>query len=111
MIRVALELGGLCAGANDKQLTALAAFGERFGLVFQITDDLLDTNGIQLEVGKRVGKDTDRGKLTYPGLVGEAESHRMVEQLVEQAEDALCSFGNAAEPLRYLAQGLANRDR
>jgi len=111
MILVSLELGALTAGATGEQYEALAAYGERFGQVFQITDDLLDAEGDQQRVGKRVGKDADRGKLTYPVLMGGDESRRLAEQLVQQAQASLSCFDSPADPLRYLAQKLLNRDR
>jgi len=111
MILVSLELGALTAEATTDQHAALAAFGERFGMVFQITDDLLDTAGHEHQVGKRVGKDHHLGKLTYPAIVGETESRRLVQQLVAEADDALHLFGAAADPLRHLAQRLVDRDR
>lgn len=111
MILVSLELGGLAAEATAEQLTALAAYGERFGLAFQVTDDLLDARGQEQQVGKRVGKDADRGKLTYATLVGIDESRRLVHQLVEEGGAALEPFGPAAAPLRALIRKLVDRDR
>ncbi len=111
MMLVSLELGALTAEATDEQRAALAAYGERFGQVFQITDDLLDARGHEKQVGKRVGKDADRGKLTYATLVGVDESRRLVQQLVAEAQSALTLFGDAALPLRHLANMLVDRDK
>ncbi len=111
MILVSLELGALTAQASAEQLAALAAYGERFGLVFQITDDLLDAHGDERHVGKRVGKDAEHGKLTYTTLVGIDESRRLVAQLVAEAQANLDVFGEAAEPLRYLARMLVDRSK
>ncbi len=111
MILASLELGCCCAEGSEEQRQALVAFGERFGLVFQITDDLLDASGNPEVVGKRVGKDAQRGKLTYPALVGEEESRRQIEQLMREANESLACFGDVAAPLGYLAQALVNRDR
>ncbi|WP_442484690.1 polyprenyl synthetase family protein [Aeoliella sp. SH292] len=111
MILVSLELGALTAEATAEQHKALAAYGERFGQVFQITDDLLDARGDATQVGKRVGKDADRGKLTYTTLVGIEESRRLVEGLVAEAQAVLDVFGDVAEPLRMLARRLVDRDK
>jgi geranylgeranyl diphosphate synthase type II len=111
MILVSLELGALTAEATAEQHKALAAYGERFGQVFQITDDLLDARGDASQVGKRVGKDADRGKLTYTTLVGIEESRRLVERLVAEAQAVLDVFGDVAEPLRMLARRLVDRDK
>ena len=70
MIRVSVRLGALAAQAETAQLEALDRYGRRIGLAFQIVDDVLDVCGEQSELGKRVGKDAGRGKLTFPGLLG-----------------------------------------
>ena len=59
----------------------LDQFGHNFGLVFQITDDLLDVEGTAADTGKRTQKDAARGKLTYPGLLGIEESRRHAQDL------------------------------
>src|SRR5205823_9623954 len=47
--------------AIDQPLERLDAYGDAFGLAFQITDDLLDVEGDAGQTGKRVGKDANRG--------------------------------------------------
>ena len=59
----------------------LRSYGREVGLAFQITDDLLDVAGNQAVVGKRVAKDADRGKLTFPQLLGVEESRRRAATL------------------------------
>jgi geranylgeranyl diphosphate synthase type II len=105
-----LELGGLCAGASAGQLAALAEYGRSLGLAFQITDDLLDIRGEESAVGKRVGKDAGRGKLTFPGLLGVEESQRRAERLVRAACAALEPLGQAAEGLEALARYVTERN-
>ena len=111
MFLVALRLGARSAGAAEWQLDVLEQYGRRLGLLFQITDDLLDVEGSELAVGKRVGKDQDRGKLTFPGLLGIEESRRRAEQLAAEAVAALQPFGPAAEGLETLARYVVERDR
>ena len=82
MIRVSLRLGAMVAGADADQLAALDAYGRRLGLAFQITDDLLDVQSSEAATGKRVGKDAERGKLTFPGLLGLDQSAQHAEQLI-----------------------------
>ena len=97
--------------AIDRPLERLDAYGAAFGLAFQITDDLLDVEGDAGQTGKRVGKDANRGKLTYPGLLGVAESRRRAGQLVRRAVEALEPFGPAGRPLASLAEYVLARDR
>jgi len=110
LIVAALELGGLVAQANAEQLSALRSYGRNIGLAFQITDDLLDVAGSQTAVGKRVGKDAQHGKLTFPKLLGVGESRRRATTLVDEACTMIKGFGPKAEPLRALAQFICNRE-
>jgi geranylgeranyl diphosphate synthase type II len=111
MILVSLRLGAAVAGADAAQTAALAEYGRRLGLAFQITDDLLDVCGQQADVGKRVGKDADRSKLTFPGLLGVAESRRRAEQLSQEAREALRPLGSRAGNLEALARYVLERNR
>jgi geranylgeranyl diphosphate synthase type II len=106
-----LELGGLTAGASDEQLAALADYGWRLGLVFQITDDLLDVRGDVADLGKRVGKDSTRGKLTYPGVLGVDASLERAATLVEEACAGLEPLKPHADALAALAYSVLERNR
>jgi geranylgeranyl diphosphate synthase type II len=110
LIEASLLLGGLVAGADETQLAALAEYGRCVGLVFQITDDLLDVRGDEAALGKRVGKDSDRGKLTFPALLGIESSTRRAEELIAQGCDAL---GPLSQPelLESLARFVLERNR
>jgi hypothetical protein len=57
-----------------------------------------------------VAKDVDRGKLTFPKLLGIEESRRRADALVDEAIEAVALFGAAAEPLRSLARFVAERN-
>jgi len=111
LIRASLRLGATAAGAERSQAAALDAYGERLGLAFQITDDLLDVRGRQDHVGKRLGKDAEQGKLTFPGLLGVDESLRRAEQLIGEACEALEPFGPASADLEALARYVVERNR
>ncbi len=106
-----LELGGVVAGATAEQLAALKTYGRNVGLAFQITDDLLDVAGNQTVVGKRVSKDADRGKLTFPATIGLEESRRRAAQLVDDACAAIDELDSEAESLRSLALFVRDRSR
>lgn len=110
MLLVSLRLGGIAAGADDEQLAALDAYGERIGLTFQIMDDLLDVCGSEDSMGKRVGKDAARGKLTFPGLLGIEESRRRAEALTAEAIMALAPLGPNVEVLEDLARYVVERN-
>ncbi|HVT28612.1 MAG TPA: farnesyl diphosphate synthase [Lacipirellulaceae bacterium] len=107
----ALELGGVIADGTPTQLEALAAYGQYIGLAFQITDDLLDATGSQTTVGKRIAKDVQRGKLTFPRLIGVEPSRKRAEKLVNEACAMIEIFGSTAAPLRRLAQAVLTRNK
>jgi geranylgeranyl diphosphate synthase type II len=110
MIRVSLRLGGMTAGAMPEQLEALEQYGSRLGLAFQVTDDLLDVRSTEQSMGKRVGKDAEKGKITFPGLLGIEASESYAEQLIAEACAALEPLGPQAEGLVALARYVLERN-
>jgi len=87
----------------------LTGYGEKFGLAFQVTDDLLDVEGDPAEMGKAAGMDEKRRKATYPALLGVEASRQWARRLVEEAVANLETFGERAAPLRELARYLLVR--
>ena len=110
LLRAALTIGGLAAGAPVAILDALDSYGRAVGLAFQVIDDLLDVEGDEAKLGKRVGKDQGLGKWTYPGLLGVDGSRKKAEELAEQAVAALGPLGDRGARLRALARHLVERD-
>lgn len=111
LIRVSLQLGGLISQVSPEQLQRLQTYGEKLGLAFQIVDDLLDVSGDPGTVGKRTGKDSGRGKLTFPSLIGIAESQRRAQSLIDEACEAVSVFGVQARNLETLARYVLDRKR
>ena len=111
MFRVAVRLGAIVGGGSDEQHAALDTYGSKLGLAFQITDDLLDEHGDERQLGKRTGKDVERGKLTFPGLLGEEESRRRAIALMEEANEALACFDSGTEQLIQLTRFVLEREK
>ena len=111
LIGASLQLGGMIAGADTEKLAALDSYGRRVGLAFQIVDDLLDVRSDEATAGKRVGKDADQGKLTFPGLFGIEESTAQAQQLVTEACAALEPLKPGTEGLEALALYVVERNR
>lgn len=109
MIRAAVLSGAHMADANDKQLSALRLYGEAYGILFQMTDDILDVEGDFESMGKTLGKDEAENKLTYISLYGMERAKELAEETARQAVDALEIFGERAELLRELAYGCLSR--
>jgi geranylgeranyl diphosphate synthase type II len=111
LLRAPLRMGALAAGAPEPLVRALDAYGRGVGLAFQIVDDLLDVQGDEAKLGKRVGKDSTLGKWTYPGFLGIDGSRRRARQVAEEAIAALAPLGENGARLRALALDLLERDR
>ena len=110
LFAASLELGGLAANATPAQRQALADYAVAFGLAFQIADDLLDAEGDEAAVGKRVGKDAERGKLTFTTVVGIEASRARAEALAVEAERAVAPLGEPAADLGRLARWIVSRN-
>jgi geranylgeranyl diphosphate synthase, type II len=110
MIVVSLALGAMTAGADSCRIEALARYGRCLGLAFQIVDDVLDVRGHEPAVGKRLRKDSQAGKLTYPSLLGVEASLRRAEQLVIEACQAIAPLGKKAADLERLARYVLERN-
>ena len=117
LFRTALRLGlyspqaERLEGIDPVALGHLDAFADAFGLLFQVTDDLLDVESSAELAGKRVGKDAALGKLTYPGLLGVAASRARAGELGRLAVSAAEALGEQARPLAELARFVMQRDR
>ncbi|MGA7563060.1 MAG: polyprenyl synthetase family protein [Desulfobaccales bacterium] len=109
LITAATRAGALAGGGSRPQVAALSAYGERFGLAFQITDDLLDVEGDAAEMGKAPGMDEKRHKATYPALLGLEPSRQWAGRLVQEALAELEPFEERAAPLQELARYLLVR--
>ena len=71
--------------------------------------DLLDAEGSESSMGKRVGKDAERGKITFPTVIGKELSRKRADTLSEQATAAISGYGHAAESLSALARWIVSR--
>ncbi len=111
LITASLVSGGLYAGADNRAVAHLRAFGRSIGLAFQIVDDILDVTQTSEQLGKTAGKDTAAEKATYPSLFGVERSERKADELVSKAFAELDSFGERAETLQEFARFLVERKK
>ncbi len=111
LLAVAVEGGAIAAGADPALLQRFARFGAALGLAFQIADDLLDVEGDPAAMGKAGGGDAQKGKPTYPALLGLEAARRKADEARDAALAALDGLGPAAETLRQLAHSSVNRRR
>lgn len=90
-------------------MEAISAYGKAIGLAFQIADDILDIEGDSKRMGKSVGGDARKKKITYPSVLGLDSSRTIQAEMVEKAVHALRGFDHAADPLRDLAAYIIER--
>lgn len=111
LFRAAIRSGAILAGATAPQLEALTEYADKFGLAFQITDDILDVIGDEAVIGKTVGSDEKNHKSTYVTLTSLEEAKKLAQETVAEAVAALRNFGPEADFLRELVTYMADRNK
>ena len=84
LFRLAVRMGAIVAGAGEQELEELDSFASKFGLAFQIYDDIMDEISSFEEMGKTTGKDKNSGKLTYVSLYGLEEAKNKFNTLIQE---------------------------
>ena len=97
------QAGAILGQAGPEHQSRLKSYARDFGLVYQITDDLLDVMGSEEKAGKAVGKDKERGKATLVSRYGVKGAREEAERLAGRAAAALEPYGQKAAALRDLA--------
>lgn len=108
LIRLAVEGPALLCQAPLQTLKNLQAYGENIGLAFQIADDILDIEG-DASLGKDLGSDIEKGKATYPSLMGIEQAKQEAARVLEESLNCLKDFGEKADPLRHIARFVVAR--
>jgi farnesyl diphosphate synthase len=103
LIKASVLLGALCADASDNTFESLGHYAQFIGLAFQVQDDILDVTGSTEHIGKTAGADRSLNKPTYPALMGLSNAREHAQLLHESALNCLTSFGQEADPLRWLS--------
>ena len=109
LIGFGCNAGPILAQAGENERAALINYAAALGLAFQIADDILDAEGNEEEVGKKVGKDADAGKVTFVSLLGLEEAKKRAINLTLQAAGHLELFGRKADLLRDVARFVVER--
>ncbi len=110
LLTAPLVAGARLCGASEEEAEALERFGQCVGLAFQIVDDLLDVTGDAASLGKATGMDAERGKLTWPSLLGVEAARMEARRLTLAAREALKPFGERAASLSEIADRLTIRE-
>lgn len=109
LIAAAVDAGAICAAVDREGRAVLSGFAQKIGLAFQVVDDILDATANQDTLGKTPGKDFTAGKSTYVSQLGVEGAQLQAKQLLTEATDALCRWGERAQPLRELAIKMVER--
>lgn len=99
LLRAASTIGAIAVGADQTVVDALGMYGDAVGLMFQIVDDVLDEVGDSAAMGKNIGMDKIKEKMTYPAVYGLDASYKKIHELAVQARGALSGL---AEPDAFL---------
>jgi len=106
LLRASVELGALLAGLAESERAGFRRYGERLGLAFQVSDDILDATASAQQLGKSPGKDEVAGKLTYVTLYGLHEARRLLTgleaELMQLARDLEGPGGNLSALAHYV---------
>ncbi|HTP76925.1 MAG TPA: farnesyl diphosphate synthase [Rhizomicrobium sp.] len=104
------EAGAILGEAKQEDRDRLRSYARDMGLVFQITDDLLDVTSTAEKTGKAVGKDKEQGKATLVSILGVDGARTEAEKLARRAAATLAPYGNAAPELCELPLFLLDRE-
>jgi len=109
LIRAAARCGALIADASEHQIGAITEYATNLGLLFQITDDLLDVTATAADLGKTPGKDARSRKATYPALYGIEATRAQLESVHHATCKALEGIEQPTQLLRSIADFIRER--
>lgn len=109
LIIAAARCGAFVARANEAELRAITTYAAHLGLLFQITDDLLDVTATAEALGKTPGKDARARKATYPAIYGLAAAGERARSVHAETCAALESISRPTELLRGIADFILTR--
>jgi geranylgeranyl pyrophosphate synthase len=110
LLSASVQIGALASGCDDaKILDNLNKYSENIGLAFQIHDDILDVTQPTEILGKKQGSDIELGKITYPSLMGLDQSKKIINDLHDEALEALQNTGYEFIRLKQIAKYIISR--
>ena len=109
LIEASLLVGAMLAKASEKDMEIIRNYGRSIGLAFQIVDDILDIVSTTEELGKDAGSDIEKGKATYPSIVGLEKSRERARELYEESIKALDGLKCDTSILRSIAAYIITR--
>ncbi|HEX8734285.1 MAG TPA: farnesyl diphosphate synthase [Pyrinomonadaceae bacterium] len=111
MISVAARAGAIIAEAAETELEEISVYAASLGLLFQITDDLLDVTQTTEVLGKTAGKDISAEKATYPAFYGIEETRELAAKVQAEAITALKRIDRNTDLLEDLVDFILHRKK
>lgn len=111
LLEFACTAPAILIDASDEIMQALKAYAHAMGLMFQITDDILDVEGDSATVGKTLGKDSKAHKSTFVSLLGVEEARQLARDLGMEAKAALKIFDDKADMLNHTTSFILSRNK
>ena len=109
LIQSAMMIGAILAGASDEEIDKVSEMALLVGTAFQIEDDILDVEGDEKLIGKRVGSDEKNNKITYVTLKGIEEAKKDAKEMSEKAIEIFDGIGRENDFLRSLIISMIGR--
>lgn len=104
LFEAACRIGPVVADRPRSEVDALARYGMALGVIFQLTDDILDYSAEQAALGKTIGDDFREGKITLPVIVayerGTEDERRFWSRTMEQLEQSDDDLDHAIDLMR-----------
>lgn len=111
LIQAAMMIGACLAGAKKAEMDKISKIALLIGTAFQIEDDVLDVEGDEKLIGKRVGSDMRNNKTTYVTLKGVEQARKDAKKMSQQAIKLYDSLGYTNDFLRELIISMIGRTR
>lgn len=111
MICVSARAGAIIGEASENDLNAITNYAENLGLLFQITDDLLDITQTTEMLGKTAGKDLTAEKATYPAIFGIGETKKLAKKIYSETCEELDKIEKNTDILREMVDFILRRER
>ena len=109
LISAAARCGAMIAGANEPKLEAITSYATNLGLLFQMTDDLLDVTATAEDLGKTPGKDARAQKATFPALYGIEATRAQLKTVHTAARRAFESIERETHLLQSIVDFILQR--
>ncbi|WP_411266015.1 polyprenyl synthetase family protein [Bacillus sp. NMCN1] len=110
LLTFSVAAGAMVAGASDDDIEKLREFSYHIGIAFQIRDDILDLEGSEEKIGKRVGSDTANEKSTYPSLLTLSGAKEKLHEHITRAKEIVSNLQLEQQLLHDLCDLIASRD-